>query len=54
MKAKATKGGKRKAAKARDLTARKGSDAKGGALGSALSSVLKAQGDALATAARKG
>jgi hypothetical protein len=45
------KSGKAKTAKVRDLSVRKASDAKGG---SSVSNVLKALGDGVSAAARKG
>jgi hypothetical protein len=47
------KDGKRKTARVRDLSARKGSDAKGG-LQTAFSNALKSVGEGLSTMARKG
>jgi len=48
-----SKTGRKKTAKVRDLSARKGTNAKGGSL-STLSDVVKSIGDGLTTAARKG
>ena len=45
-------GGKKKTPKVRDLSARKGSDAKGGSI-SAFSNAIKTIGEGLSTAARK-
>ena len=48
-----SKTGRKKTAKVRDLSARKGTNAKGGSQ-STLSDVVKSIGDGLTTAARKG
>lgn len=48
-----SKTGRKKTAKVRDLSARKGTNAKGGSLNS-LSNAIKSIGDGLSTAARKG